>query len=205
MKELTTKRKFYNKWLYKITVYCRGGRFLKPSIDQRYLNSLSSTDLDLITLYSILSVIDKNQYGIRVEGSHVDVYSNDKDIIDTIKHQFVNGIKHIFAPADDVLINSTNEKEIISKNLPHSKYRYKVFLQPHKLKTDEEKNRYIDWIGTQSSRILITDKVKDWFKKTKWNYDRRYMYVEDEKTLLMVKMKNPEAIGTVYTFIVVDK
>lgn len=205
MKELTTKKKFYNKWLYKITVYCRNGRFLKSSIDQGYVNKVSSNDLDLISLYGILSVLDKNQYGIRVEGYYVDVYSNNKDIIDSVKRHLSLGIKHIFLPVNDELLTNGDEKEIISKNLPHSKYRYKVFLQPHKLKTDEEKNKYLDWIGTQSSRILITNKVKDWFKKTKWNYDRRYMYVEDEKTLLMVKMKNPDAIGTVYSFRVVDK
>jgi hypothetical protein len=31
------------------------------------------------------------------------------------------------------------------------------------------------------------------------------MYVEDESMLLMLKLKNPEALGTVYTFVISDK
>jgi hypothetical protein len=41
--------------------------------------------------------------------------------------------------------------------------------------------------------------------KTDWNWDRRYVLVEDEGTLLLMKLKNSEVVGTVYNYVIVDK
>jgi hypothetical protein len=97
------------------------------------------------------------------------------------------------------------KKTIISTKLPHNKYKYKVFLQPHKVTSTDEKIRWINWLDTQADRVLISKSVKDWFISTKWNWDRRYLYVEDEQTLLVLKMKNPEALGSIYSYAVLDK
>jgi len=37
------------------------------------------------------------------------------------------------------------------------------------------------------------------------NWDRRYILVDNEKTLLMIKLHSPDAIGTVYKYEIVDK
>jgi hypothetical protein len=41
--------------------------------------------------------------------------------------------------------------------------------------------------------------------KTEWNWDRRYVLVEDEGTLLMLKLRNPEVMGSVYNYVLSDK
>jgi hypothetical protein len=53
--------------------------------------------------------------------------------------------------------------------------------------------------------VLISEVVKDWFIKTEWNWDRRYIFVEDAQTLLMLKLRNAEAIGRIYDYIIIDK
>jgi len=40
---------------------------------------------------------------------------------------------------------------------------------------------------------------------TEWNWDRRYMYVEDEMTLLMIKMRSSEVLGRIYEYHIIDK
>jgi hypothetical protein len=69
----------------------------------------------------------------------------------------------------------------------------------------EDKNKYIDWIKTQDPRITCTPALEKWFINTDWNWDRRYVLVEDEATVLMMKLRNTEVVGTVYKFVISDK
>ena len=203
MKKLVTRRKFYNKWLYKITLFCRHGHQLRRFTIYDILAKTS--DVDLLTLCNVLSTKSNKEYATRVEGHFIDIYTNSTDLIDTLISNYKNEIKHLFSPIEELLVNSGDSKTIISKKLPHDRYLFKVFLKPHMLNDITDKINYLKWLDGQSPRILISEKVKDWFKKTCWNWDRRYMYVEDEKTLLMVRMKNPEVVGSVYRFSRVDK
>jgi hypothetical protein len=133
------------------------------------------------------------------------VYTNDQIFFETVVNKFDDCLVHCFAPvagSEDFL---DQKKAIISTKLPHNKYKYKVFLQPHKVTSVDEKIRWINWLDTQADRVLISKSVKDWFISTKWNWDRRYLYVEDEQTLLVLKMKNPEALGSIYSYTVLDK
>lgn len=203
MKELTTKRKFYNQWLYKITVSAKNCWYLRS----RNLDSIlkRGKDKTLIDIAVYLDSIEKNKYFTRIEGNYIDVYTNDSDMIDYIRKAFQDQIKHVSTPSPDLINDTGNPKAILSKKLPHDRYRYKVFLLPHKIQDVSTKIRYLDWLDTQVPRVLISQIVKQWFIKTAWNWDRRYMYVEDEQTLLLLKMKNPEVIGSVYSYTVYDK
>jgi hypothetical protein len=85
-------------------------------------------------------------------------------------------------------------------------YQHKVFLLPHKLAGDDEgKQKYLNWVDTQGDKIKISECTKQWFLATNWNWDRRYVYVDSEQTLLMLKLRNPDVIGRVYDYVVVDK
>ena len=57
----------------------------------------------------------------------------------------------------------------------------------------------------QGGRILISPIVKDWFIKTEYNWDRRYVLVEDSQTLLLLKLRNSEALGRIYDYVISDK
>ena len=98
-----------------------------------------------------------------------------------------------------------NTGSIIVKKLPHNKYAYKAFLLPHKINNRKDKKEYVNWITGQNDRILISDAVKEWFIKTDWNWDRRYVLIEDSQTLLMLKLRNPEVLGRIYDYVISDK
>ena len=69
----------------------------------------------------------------------------------------------------------------------------------------DAKQKYIEWIEMQGEKVRLSKRVKEWFIKTDWNWDRRYLLIEDDQTLLMLQMRSGDAIGKVYEYVVVDK
>jgi hypothetical protein len=67
------------------------------------------------------------------------------------------------------------------------------------------KQQYLEWVKRQTPRITCTPAIEKWFLTTDWNWDRRYVLVEDESTLLMLKLRNAEVMGRIYNFVVSDK
>jgi hypothetical protein len=51
----------------------------------------------------------------------------------------------------------------------------------------------------------MSDTVKNWFIKTDWNWDRRYVLVEDDQTLFMMQLRSAEVIGKVHEYQILDK
>jgi hypothetical protein len=78
-------------------------------------------------------------------------------------------------------------------------------LLPHKVKNEDQKNDFLNWCESQDGKITLSAAIKEWFLYTKWNWDRRYVLVQDEQTLLMMKLKNSDAVGTIYDYVVSDK
>lgn len=205
MKIKKTKQKFYNKWLYKITLA------IKDITDLRYRNYDYIMDYrneyndELIELCSFLKEIPKDDYNTRIERTRIDFYTNNSDKFHELQEKLKNFVVHCYAPEDSKLSSLQKPRTIVVNKLPYDRYRYKVFLHPHKVKDREVKQRYIKWLESQGSKVNISNSVKNWFLITQWNWDRRYMYVDTEQTLLMLKMKDPEAIGSVYTYEIHDK
>jgi hypothetical protein len=162
--------------------------------------------ISFLELTTFLSSLNQQDFAKRIESNTIDLYANDADIFDTISLKFESIIVNRYAPTRNNLELLENTDFILTKKLPHDKYRYKIYLLPHKLKGDKDsKIRYINWLGTQNDKILISNSVKIWFLTTDWYWDRRYMYVEDANTLLMLKMRDSQVLGKIYEYIIVDK
>jgi hypothetical protein len=113
---------------------------------------------------------------------------------------------HRFEPSAAAAELLEQPQTIVAAKLPHNKYHYKVYLLPHKLAGDKEsKKKYVEWLKGQTPRITCTPAVERWFIKTDWNWDRRYVLVEDEHTLLMLNLRNSEVVGRVYNYVISDK
>ncbi len=218
----STSRKFYNKWLYKITVRLGGAAVLRYELD-RVKGLLSEDKKDhgywawqgkayadkefIIDLVEFLQTKDKDIWSKRVERHYADFYTNDLDFFNELSDLAAERIVHRFAPENgsiDILTESSTSVAV--KKLPHDRYQYKVYLLPHKLKHDkEEKQKYVDWLKRQVPKLTCTEAVEKWFISTDWNWDRRYILVEDESMLLMLKLRNSEVVGRVYNYILCDK
>ena len=225
LKSKPTKRRFYNKWLYKITLHVPGiyaFRYSgitscdKDETDSRlfqkvapYITSSTKRKLyenqDLIVnLSESLQSFDASEWGMRMEGDRVDIYTNNTDLFNHLSKTYYHVTIHRFEPHSDP--DLLDAGVYVVNKYPFDQYRFKVFLQPHKLNRDKaRKSQFLNWVDSQGERVKITDTTKTWFSAWNYNWDRRYMYVDDEKTLLMLKMREPDAVGRVYKYVLTDK
>lgn len=215
LKKLTrnNKRKFYNKYLYKISLNAPGVTALRSISPEKFLeldlNDQDSpyhrnywfsgcirdrTDVDRICRFLLAN--DQADISTRLERNQIDMYTNDKNIFHRASIEFIDLLRYRSEPRLDI-----GELDIIPvKKLPHGRFRYKVFLKPHRIKDKESKHQYLNWLESQKKHILMSESVRSWFIHTNWNWDRRYMWVENEATLLMMKLRNPEVLGSVHTY-----
>jgi len=219
LKADTTTRRFYNKWLYKVTLNIPGvAIFRQNSLEkipllnfdgQKHSHStMARASLhrkELIALSSFLLKWDNELWSKRIECSAIDIYTNDKTMYNDLFLTFEEVACARSEPNEKDLDLLENTGSIIVKKLPHNKYAYKAFLLPHKINNRKDKKEYVNWITGQNDRILISDAVKEWFIKTDWNWDRRYVLIEDSQTLLMLKLRNPEVLGRIYDYVISDK
>jgi hypothetical protein len=217
-----TKHSFYGKWLYKVSIELDGGTIIRyKTLDQldAYFKSNENKPLNTLSLaykasknkeiiFDVARFIDslpKDVYAFRCERSIFDLYTNDAGIFKTFIEKYENLLRFAFEPESDAISLLQSKKNIVVKKYPHDRYKYKVFLLPHKVKNEDQKNDFLNWCESQDGKITLSAAIKEWFLCTKWNWDRRYVLVQDEQTLLMMKLKNSDAVGTIYDYVVSDK
>lgn len=153
----------------------------------------------LICLCDVLLKYDNDIWNKRIEGDCIDIYTSNKELVNELQTNLLDRVTCVFEPSADAAEPGT----IKVKKLPGEIYNYRVYLLPHKLRGDlDEKTKYISWIKNQNSKVKITESVENWFYKTDWNWDPRYVLVDEESTLLMLKLRNPELVGRIYRFVI---
>lgn len=223
-KTKTTTRKFYGKWLYKVSFRLEGcSLYRTKTIDElkdlltgerpegrnSYATAVTAW-FNKDVLYEFFTLLEKcntSSYNIRIESPDLDLYTNDESIYQDFSSKFADVVIHRFEPSESNidLLNSDKNYITVSK-LPKGRYNYRVYLLPHKMRNDTEgKIKFLEWMEHRSPTITCTPAIKKWFLFTDWNWDRRYVLVEDESTLLMLKLRNSEVVGKIYNFIVSDK
>lgn len=205
-KSRPTKRKFYGKWLYKVTLGIRGIYTIRYSSDTTKHWNPVFIDTSLIDcLVNKLASVPSGSWAKRIEAERIDIYTNEYDLYQQLSEQFAHCVVHRFEPMCD-LSQLVDSNVSVVNQYPHGTYQYKVFLTPHKFNGDNDaKAQFLDWLDTQQDRIMISNAVKHWFRHMNWNWDRRYLYVQDEQTLLMLKMRESNAVGKVYKYTLADK
>ena len=218
-----TSRKFYNKWLYKVSMKVNGAPvfrmedldkvidFCNKAGDESRPYSLGhkvrAHKEHIIEVACFLKSYDPSIWSKRVESNIVDIYTNDRQFYEDLTDKFLDTVVHRFEPdplTEELLKDNTHY--IISKKLPHDRYQFRVYLLPHKMSGDRDgKQHYLNWIKKQNEKITLTHAVEKWFLTTDWNWDRRYVLVEDEATLIMLKLRNSEVVGKIYNYVVSDK
>jgi len=224
LKTKTTNRKFYGKWLYKVNFRLPGcALFRSKNIDEirtfctgpdpEEKNHWSVWSKAYTNRESILDISDilvkypKDSYNLRIETDFLDIYTNELELYDEISLKLANIIRYRSEPGSaDIEILQQNNHYITVKKLPKGRYNYRVYLQPHKMRGDKEaKTKYLEWLKRQSPRVTCTPAIEKWFLTTDWNWDRRYVLVEDEPTLLMLKLRGADVVGRIYNFVISDK
>jgi len=177
----------------------------KLSMNSLMFKAVNNQD-QILKLSKFLEKVDKQLYAVRHETDIFDFYTNNVDSFNELLLEFNNFVRLVCSPeSGDEESLLQQKKNIIVKKYPHDRYRYRVFLLPHKIIDTKEKIEFLSWIRSQNNRIRLTTAVNDWFLNTRWNWDRRYVLVEDQNTLLLLKLKNSEAVGGIYDYVIADK
>lgn len=216
-----TKRKFYNKYIYKVSLCIDGINMLRYGKMDEFSDRLDFTTYDrminrrswhkesdeIATAKETISFLapqleaHKQEAKYRFEGDVLDIYTNEIDFYNNICNKFKKYVFRRFQPpvgTEQEILASKNK--IFVKHLPHQKFEYKVYLKPHKLVGDRQK--LIQWLYAQGDKTSFSDSIADWIAKTTYNWDRRYINVVDEPTILMLRLRCPEIVGTVQQYIV---
>lgn len=222
-KKKLTNKKFYNKWLYKVSLDLKGGGiFSDRSVDQikdvcygddpgdrpysLFYKAYHNKE-EILSVCEFLEKFNSDIWSKRVENTSIDFYTNNVNFYNQLSTTFEKLVIHQFEPSDE-MIEVLNERDFViaGKKLPHNRYNYRVYLMPHKIEHDtDEKIKYLNWLESQNPKIRCSAKVRQWFLKTRWNWDRRYVLVEDDSTLLMLKLRNSEVVGRIYKYVISDK
>ena len=217
-----TNKKFYNKWLYKISIKCNGATMFRMQSLENVKDFCSSDESshrphsiagrnykhrdEMSKLANFLLKHPTHLWAKRIESTNFDLYTNDQEFYNLASIEFEDSLTHRFEPDLESIDTLNNTSSIIVKKLPHDLYNYRVYLLPHKLSKDiEAKKKYIDWIKAQGTKMTFTPAIESWFLKTDWNWDRRYILVDNEQTLLLLKLRNAQVVGRIYKFVISDK
>ena len=223
LKPRYTRRKFYGKWLYKVTIGVPGISIFRiksiadvllfcVSDDPEESYGYSTKDKayrhrkEILAVAELFNSWEENSWAKRIESNSMDIYTNDFEKYSEAVQKLGALVTSQYEPNPVYSKELANASNIIVKKYPHKRYKHKVYLMPHRMVHDESiRQHYLDWLESQNPRILITEAVKRWFLKTHWNWDRRYVLVEDQQTLLMLKLRNAEVLGKVYDYVLADK
>ena len=223
MKIQKTQRKFYGKWLYKVSLSLQGGAIFRGMdllsvIDFCNQETLQTTSMygtkekawaNRQHIYKIASVLTRYPdefWAKRIETNIFDLYTNDEELFNRFLTQFSAIVRNASAPTKETIDQLDSPFTIVANKLPHDKYRYKVYLTPHNMPRDiTTRANYLLWINQQGDRIKISNAVKQWFLTCYYNWDRRYLLVEDEKTLFMLKLRDGSAVGQTYKYVIAKK
>lgn len=220
-----TKKKFYNKFIYKVTLDipgCGALRYfslsdvLNVSIEnirthqpwkERLVQVLVDHREEWAELVLFIESFDKKEWGKRIEGDSLDIYTNNTSLYNGLCENFVSRVTRRFQPPAGLEQEMLDEeKKIFVKEIPHGTYNYQAYLYPHKLGTSlTERTKLADWLELQVPKITFSKSIRNWVIQTKENWDRRYIYIDNEQTLLMIKLRSPQLVGKVFKYIKTDK
>jgi|TARA_B110000444_G_C18800011_1_gene576928 hypothetical protein len=228
-----TKKKFYNKYIYKVSLELEGAYALRtlgsqeiiefatglrapPQSDNfefgeatwkaKNVHLIRSNSKAWITLLEILNSVPKSESTVRIESNILDVYTNNKNMYDSLCYEFADRTRNRHEPAPgmtDTLLDSN--QEIFVKELPHGMYNFQVDIKsPLTLKYDELLS-LADWCKSREPAIAFTDATYNWLLKRDVYNTRRWIYVDTESTLLMLRLRCNDLLGTVRKYIKTGK
>lgn len=220
-----TKKKFYNKYIYKVTLNIPGCGILRyydladlVKIDttfvknkypwkEKLVSDLVNNKQEWADLVFFIESFEKTQWGKRLEGDFMDLYTNNIDFYNGLCEKFPNRILRRFQPPKGMEQEMLDEeRKIFVNEIPHGIYNYQAYLQPHKLSSNiSERTQLANWLELQVPKITFSKSVRKWVLNTQENWDRRYIYIDSEQTLLMIKLRSPELIGKVFKYVKTDK
>lgn len=200
-----TTRLFNNKYKFKIVLktkaasWFRGGNIeavkeklaLDSALKSVWATRLTKEDKDYaLLLASTMSQL--TDYDIRVENPLVSFYTNTEKNIEKLAKVNPSLVKYVSFP-EPGSENLLDEHKIITKNID---YNYRVTMG----RTRQNYSNFLNWCNGKEMKVKLPKRAKTHLAK-EHSWGGYYFYVNDEKTLTMVKMFVGPAIHSVETVV----
>ena len=220
-----TAKKYYNKYLYKIVVYCPAGRLIDskgPMADAlehrkniyKHINNSGwwgarqNRDINSADIYLLdrLRLIRKtvNNVKLRVEEPRVQIYAETEDelvnlILDHLQ-PFAKHIETLSGPADTHAEEILNSGAIIRKT--DNGYSHKILLRDGRYgsQTKETILQYLD--NLQKETVSVPKSCRDMFTKSTsyvWNC---YFYTNDPSVTTFLNLIQPGIVSNCHELVV---
>ena len=220
-----TTKKYYNKYLFKIVVYCPAGRLIDDkgnmldALEHRksiykHINQSGwwghrhNRDLDHanIPLLETLRSIRRNQVGVklRVEEPRVQIYAEtEKDLIDILQNQlsaFVSNVESVAGPANDKAADVLNSGAIIRKT--DNGYTHKIIIRDGRYGSTV-KETILDYLDNLHIEIIgVPKSCREMFSKSSsyvWNC---YFYTNDPSVTIFLNLIQPGLVSNCHELVV---
>ena len=142
----------------------------------------------------------KSDIKSRAEYNSFNFYLEEKTQFDKMVKNLKPWIRSVTQPTsdEDLAALLDNKKIVICNKLPLKKYKYRVFIN-RKMPVNRREN-FHTWLENYGDAVRISKSSKRWLNGHGWMYDP-FMYIEDSKLLLMVKMSLGEYVGKTEEFV----
>jgi hypothetical protein len=211
LKNKTTKKLFYKKWLYKVVMHCPCVSYLcrygsdyilkvddKLSWGSSYTNSSRTAATIFKNKGKILEfgftledLLKDREYQKRVESDTLAVFTNDLSLVEILQIKLVNYVTEIYSPSDDeqALFLQQNKNKVICEELPHNNYRFKIYFKNGVRLKQDFKNSFLTWTSRfDDGRILLPRSVKEMLENDHTYIYGQYFYAKDSKMTSMALM-----------------
>lgn len=227
VKQVNTKKKFFNEYLYKAVInapgcrlindkkvqYCGMDQALRDRIEflnlqksnsySRYFTSraeylIKNARVDQLDYWLSIKNNLKDSVKIRLEEPNLTIYSNDPDkLFNLIKENYPERLIEIHMPENSASIDILNSGGIVVKKEPE--FPYKILLKENKLRNIETKRNLLDYLyNLGDDEICLTKSlVKHLGSNTIW-FPGGYFYAKDEKIVTFINLIAPDCIAGIY-------
>lgn len=224
-----TNKLFYNKFLYKVKIYCPGARLLDsknvetlkqrlsirlnmPDVSYNYGGSwwLTEQRKNLKTHASLDQLIEIftikhscKDIKIRIEEPYVSLYSNDEQqLLDITNTNWVDRINEVHRPTNDVAISFLMNGEIIVNK--KEKYAYKVFVKRMFFDDIPLKHSLLDHLYNYESEVRLPQSLIQNLNSHRSFFPGGYFYINDLKIATFIGIMCPEFVYKIFKLTKLD-
>jgi len=175
VKYLETTKLWYNKYLYKVVVHN------PDAYRMGFAGRYSGLRLKLNEeIEHLLEMIREDDCRTRGEGSHISVFTNNRNLIAEIENTFSDTVEEIWQP-DPSLIHVLKQPNTILVKEPAS-HPIRVTLNDKRIARD-----FTQWIDANPDKVTVGDTAYRAIKRG-WMVGGLYFYLRDDKILSLINL-----------------
>lgn len=231
LKVIDTKKKFFNKYLYKIVFNIPAGRIIQSksrnmTIEeelevrrkrlearttgysynydwwaQNKLRLLNGVNVEHLKYIKGIVNQYKGQIKYRVEEPTVTLYSEDESLLYTISLAIPEALSELHKPANEHAINTLNRGEIIIKK--PTEYTYKVIFRENNV-VHETRDQIYNYLVSLGDTVKMTKSCRHNLTIRNFWFTQTYFYTKDESVIVFLNLIAPGTVAGIYKLVKLD-